>query len=87
MEPQNSDWHLDKRVPIALIATLVAQSMGAIWWASSMQSRLQSVESIIAAQSANEGRLARLEQSSMMQSRALDRIEDKIDRINERARP
>lgn len=33
-------WHLDKRVPIALILTLVLQSGGLIWWAAQMSSEV-----------------------------------------------
>lgn len=37
-------WHLDKRVPIALILTIFLQSMAAIWWASSVNERIDQVE-------------------------------------------
>lgn len=33
-------WHLDKRVPIALIFTLFVQSAAAIWWAASINERM-----------------------------------------------
>lgn len=33
-------WHLDKRVPIALIVTLVLQTAGAVWWISGIVHRL-----------------------------------------------
>jgi hypothetical protein len=35
-EERQEAWHLDKRVPIALIAAIVMQTMGAIWWAASV---------------------------------------------------
>ena len=41
-------WHLDKRVPIALIAVLVAQTMGWVWWAASMDARTTSHSQSIA---------------------------------------
>lgn len=37
-------WHLDKRVPIALIFAIALQSGGAIWWASSMSERMVQIE-------------------------------------------
>lgn len=37
-------WLLDRKVPIALIATLALQSAGAIWWASGLDHRLATVE-------------------------------------------
>lgn len=79
-----SNWHLDKRVPIALIFTIVMQSMAAVWWASAMQSRLESLEAMLSAQSTTEGRLVRLEQITTMQTRTMERIEVKLDRVIER---
>lgn len=39
-----SYWHLDKRVPIALIFAIFMQTTGVIWWASSIQARMDQVE-------------------------------------------
>lgn len=39
-----SDWHLDKRVPIALIVTLAAHAGLGVWWASTTNERLTQVE-------------------------------------------
>lgn len=85
-EGMASQWHLDKRVPIALIATIIMQSMAAVWWAASMQERLTAIERNLAAQSTIEGRLVRQEQLTEMQTRALERIERKLDRVIERER-
>lgn len=40
-------WHLDKRVPIALIFTLFIQSAAAIWWAASINERMSANEANI----------------------------------------
>ena len=37
-------WHLDKRVPIALIAALVMQTVGTVWWASGLNTRVAQLE-------------------------------------------
>ena len=39
-QPENSGWHLDKRVPIALIFALILQTGGAVWWISGIVHRL-----------------------------------------------
>lgn len=39
-----SSWHLDKKVPISIIATILFQTAGLIWWASKMDSRVASLE-------------------------------------------
>ena len=41
MEGASEPWHLDKRVPLALIVTLFLQTAGIVWWASTMQAGLQ----------------------------------------------
>lgn len=38
------EWHLDKRVPVALILALALQGAGGIWWAASTSERLEQVE-------------------------------------------
>lgn len=79
-----SEWHLDKRVPIALIVTIIMQSMAAVWWAATMQERMDSIEKSLSMQSSMEGRMVRIEQIVTMQTRTIDRMENKLDRVIER---
>lgn len=37
-------WHLDKRVPVALIVTLLGQFAFGVWWASQADSRMTASE-------------------------------------------
>ena len=71
----DQQWHLDKRVPIALIVAIAIQSGGAIWWASSIQGRVLS----------NERSITRLDTSveaqrdaAQLQAIQLGRIEEQI---------
>ena len=75
MAYQKEQWHLDKRVPVAIIFAIFMQTTGAIWWASSIQSRV----------STNETSIARLTDSSEdlrdavhEQAIQLGRIEEQI---------
>ena len=43
-DPANGPWHLDKRVPVALILALVVQTFGLGWWAASISWRVTSLE-------------------------------------------
>jgi len=43
-ERRDKHWHLDRKVPIALILALILQTTGAIWWASNQATRLDAVE-------------------------------------------
>lgn len=39
----NEEWHLSKSVPITLIFVIFVQSATAIWWASSITSKVDSI--------------------------------------------
>lgn len=40
----DGNWHLDKRVPIALIATIAIQTAGIVWFASGLYHRVETLE-------------------------------------------
>ncbi len=87
-------WHLDKRVPVALILTILAQTIGAVWWAASLSARVDVLERDWARFAAVAERL-RLQEDR--QTRAdvrlqalytrLERIERKLDMLLERQYP
>jgi len=41
-------WHLDRRLPVAIIVALVMQSAGAVWWASKIDAKQDALESRLA---------------------------------------
>lgn len=40
----DQQWHLDKRVPVAIIFAILMQSLGGVWWASSLNERTAQIE-------------------------------------------
>jgi hypothetical protein len=54
-------WHLDKRVPLALIVTLALQSGAFIWWAAKADNRLEYLERTVNASAPQIERVIRLE--------------------------
>lgn len=49
MEPNaEPSWHLDRRVPIALIVTLALQTALGVWWASQVTSDVQQTRERVA---------------------------------------
>ena len=72
-------WHLDKRVPIALIVVILMQTAGALSWAGAATQRLAQVERQTQAQSSWAERTARLEEQSRHMRSSLQRIEEKLD--------
>ena len=84
-------WHLDKRVPIALIAALILQTGGLVWWAASLAGQVEGHERRIvhieagAAKTAQESQrlsetLARLDERMIAQTAILRRIEENLAR-------
>ena len=84
-----SHWSLDKRVPLALVLTILMQTAAAIWWASGQDRvtaeharRLATMES----QRAGE-RIAVVESRVDDLKIQLNRIESKLDKLAERRAP
>ena len=54
-------WHLDKRIPIALIVAIVVQTMAAVWWAGTSSARLDSIERRVEQMTPQAERIVRME--------------------------
>jgi hypothetical protein len=57
----DQQWHLDRRVPLALIAMIAAQTCAALWWASGLDTRVGMLERQYAAVSPQAGQIIRLQ--------------------------
>ena len=76
MDTPNESWHLDKKVPIALLGAILCQTFVFGWWAASLQDRVAILESREASfETAN----ARLDAAREALTLRLTRIEDKQD--------
>jgi len=91
MSATSEPWHLDKRVPVALIFAILAQTSAAIWWASSLSARVDQhdarlgrVENAAAARDKEQHHmavsLARLDERLVTQTQILQRIETQLAR-------
>lgn len=47
---KNENWHLDKKVPLSIILTIFVQTIGLVWWAVQLDSRVNAMENKYAAQ-------------------------------------
>jgi len=61
MPTQDSHWHLDKKVPIALIVVIAIQTFGIGWWASATDGRVTNLERRMDAAAPQGDRLTRVE--------------------------
>jgi hypothetical protein len=71
----DTGWHLDKRVPVSIIAVLAAQLMGGIWLAAEMNSEIKRNASDI---SRVERSVEMMATASQMQAVQLGRIEEQV---------
>lgn len=85
-----NQWHLDKRIPIALIFAVMMQTGAGVWWAASMAARIEHNELRMARLEASELKvheltsrfdrtLSAIEQGLADTRRSLERIERRID--------
>jgi hypothetical protein len=80
MRDEDTHWHLDKRVPIALILAIILQTAGLVWWASSLSERVNSLERTRDANAPQGDRLTRVEVKIESIQTGIDRIERLIRR-------
>lgn len=70
------EWHLDKRVPLALIFMLLMQFAGLVWWGSQISARLDVLERAVLSRTDDHERLVRIETAVAGIDRRLERMED-----------
>ena len=76
---EDQQWHLDRRVPIALIVAMSIYGVGFVWSYATLTNRMAVVEKWIDDNRQIQSRLERLETQGEFIQRALVRIEAKID--------
>lgn len=85
------NWHLEKKVPVAIIVALLVQSATIIWWAAGMEGRTRGLELRLATmenaqvkageqQGAVMVQLATMTERLTAQTEALRRIETALEK-------
>ena len=81
--PDESQWHLDKKVPITLVALLIIQTVTLVYvgttWKSDIDHRLIVLEKSDDERRPQESRIIIVEQQLKFISDSLGRIEAKLD--------
>lgn len=84
---QGEEWHLDKKVPIAIIIALIIQSITfisvAAAWKATVDSRLERLEKFEADNSNQGDRILVLEQQLKFIVEGISRIEKKLDTVEQ----
>lgn len=79
--PAASGWHLDRKVPLALIVTILVQTGLAIWAMSALAQRVTQVETALAASTDQPTRIVRVETQMEGVRGTLKEMNDKLDRL------
>ena len=58
-EPDEKAWHLDRRVPVALILAVFGQGALGIWWMAGLSSRVSHLETSVPALAASDAETSR----------------------------
>lgn len=70
----DKEWHLDKKVPVAMMVTLLLQTGAIVWWAAGISVRVDVLEQRAITAAPQAERIIRLESK-------LDNITDKVAEI------
>ncbi len=71
-------WHLDKKVPLALITVILTQTFFFGWWASNVEARIAEQERKIAPVASLEIVIARLDERMKSLTELLNKLERKL---------
>jgi hypothetical protein len=90
-EPSDKEWHLDKRVPIGIIAAIVFQTITFValgsQWMAKMELRVDTIERALEDRRTQGDRLIILEQKLGFISETVSSIARKIDGLKEERAP
>lgn len=78
---EDGRWHLDKRVPLALIGALAMQTVVVVWWASNASARLDALEKKVELSAPQVERLVRVETKVDGLSDALKEVKSLLQKI------
>lgn len=76
-DPATASWHLDKRVPLALILAIVVQTLVAAYGYGALVQRVDALEHGVTGRAEDHERLVRIEATVAGIDRRLERMEDR----------
>lgn len=77
---QDRHWHLDRRVPLAMILAIAVQTAGVIWWGSSINERVNQLEARALVTAPQGDRITRMEVKLETVQQGIQRIERALER-------
>lgn len=77
-DQEKESWHLDKKVPIALILAIFSQALAFGWWASALSFRVTRLEEDRPVTTSEIGKLEDAREKALI---SLTQLNDKVDQI------
>ncbi len=75
-DPGADQWHLDKRIPIALVVAIIVQTASIMFWVGSIDTRVAMLEGAQAANTDVRERVIRIEEQLKHIREGIDRLAD-----------
>ena len=82
-DPAGSFWHIDKKVPAALILTIMVQTAGIAYWVGALSNRVDQLERSLITRTGDGDRITRLEVKLENMVESLHRIERAVGAAGE----
>lgn len=83
-DPAGRQWHLDKRVPLALIITMVMQTVIFGFWLGQMSNSVATLQDQVRTMTSYQERLTRVETRVDNANDMLARIDVRLERMEDR---
>lgn len=80
LDDADKGWHLDRKVPLSIIAMLLLQFVAGIWWVSNSEARLNAV---VAAVEAQDKRLSHVETGAQDQRVTLAAVTEQLTALKQ----
>lgn len=74
-------WRVEKKISLSLIAGALFYIISAVWYASSLNSRVGSIEKIVNSSPPLNERMANIETGMLYIAKSQERIENKLDKV------
>lgn len=74
-------WHVGKEIPLAMIFAILVQTMGAIWWAAVLSTKLDDLSYQVAALTADKYSQKDAERDKQLLSQKIDFVSSRVDKI------
>jgi len=84
----NDKWHVGKEIPIALIAMMIIQTFGAVWWAAGFQAtvttKLDDLSLQVASLNADKYTKSDAQKDSALMQQKINDVDRRLTKIEDR---